>query len=437
MRARIPEVEQRRIVIVGGGFAGLTLLRKLRKENFQIVLIDQYNYHQFQPLYYQVATSGLEPSSISFPFRKVFQSRKNIFIRITQVTSIDTVNKKVLTKIGHINYDYLVIAAGVETNYFGNEHFKEKSFPMKSVPEALLIRNTLLQNLENALISDDPEERKGLLNLVIIGGGPTGVELSGAIAEMKKFVLPKDYPEINFDEMNIHLVEAMPNLLNSMSKKASEKAHQYLQDLGVKIILNKRVSDYDGQNVIFPDNTTIRTNMLIWTAGVSASKFEGFPSTSFGRGGRLLVNSHNLVNGFNDVFAIGDIALMTEEKYPNGHPQVAQVAIQQARNLAKNFCRMRNKEDLIPFKYVDKGSMATVGRNLAVADIKGLSLHGFVAWLIWMFIHLVSLLGFKNKIIIFINWIWNYITYDQSLRLIIKPHTRPEVKEKVAEKMGS
>lgn len=426
MRARIPEVEQRRIVIIGGGFAGLTLLRKLRKKNFQIVLIDQYNYHQFQPLFYQVATSGLEPSSISFPFRKIFQSRKNIFIRITQVTEIDTVNKRVLTSIGHINYDYLVIAAGVETNYFGNEHFKEKSYPMKSVPEALLLRNTLLQNLENALITDDEDERKGLLNLVIIGGGPTGVELSGAIAEMKKFVLPKDYPEINFNEMNIHLVEAMPALLNSMSKKSSERVHKYLTDLGVNILTNKKVSDYDGKNVMFADNTTIRSNMMIWTAGVSASKLAGLPANSFGRGGRILVNRHNLVNGFTDIFAIGDIALMTEEKYPNGHPQVAQVAIQQARNMAVNFCRMRSKEELIPFSYKDKGSMATVGRNLAVADLKGLSLKGFVAWLIWMFIHLVSLIGFKNKVITFINWVWNYITYDQSLRLIIKPSSKPK-----------
>lgn len=424
MRARIPEVDQQRIVIIGGGFAGLTLLRKLRKKNFQIVLIDQYNYHQFQPLFYQVATSGLEPSSISFPFRKIFQSRKNIFIRVTQVTEIDPVKKRVITTIGHINYDYLVIAAGVETNYFGNEHIKEKSFPMKSVPEALLLRNTLLQNLENALITDDEDERKGLLNLVIIGGGPTGVELSGAIAEMKKFVLPKDYPEINFDDMKIHLVEALPALLNSMSKKSSERVHKYLTDLGVNVLTNKKVSDYDGKNIMFADNTVIRTNMMIWTAGVSAAKLPGLPADSFGRGGRLLVNQNNLIKGFTDVFAIGDISLMTEEKYPNGHPQVAQVAIQQARNLAVNFCRMRSKEELIPFRYKDKGSMATVGRNLAVADLNGLSLKGFVAWLIWMFIHLISLIGFKNKIIIFINWIWNYITYDQSLRLIIKPSSK-------------
>lgn len=427
MRARIPEVEQSRVVIIGGGFAGLTFLKRLRKKNFQIVLIDQYNYHQFQPLYYQVATSGLEPSSISFPFRKIFQSRKNIFIRVTQVTSIDTANKRVLTAIGHINYDYLVIATGVETNYFGNERFKEKSYPMKSVPEALLLRNTLLQNLELALITDDPDERKGLLNLVIIGGGPTGVELSGAIAEMKKFILPKDYPEIDFSQMNIYLVEALPNVLNSMSKKSQEKAKKYLNQLGVRILLNKKVSDYDGKNVLFADNSTIRTNMMIWTAGVSAAKLEGIPDEVRGRGGRLLVNSINMVNGFTDVFAIGDIALMTsDEKYANGHPQVAQVAIQQARLLAKNICNIRDKEKLVSFSYKDKGSMATVGRNLAVADLGRLSLHGFIAWLIWMFIHLISLIGFKNKVITFINWIWNYITYDQSLRLIIKPSSKPK-----------
>lgn len=430
MRARIPEVSQSRVVIIGGGFAGLTLLRKLRKKNFQIVLIDQYNYHQFQPLFYQVATSGLEPSSISFPFRKIFQSRKNIFIRVTQVTAVDTQSKKVITPIGHINYDYLVIATGVVTNYFGNEHFREKSFPMKSVPEALLLRNTLLQNLEAALITDDADEREGLLNLVIIGGGPTGVELSGAIAEMKKFILPKDYPELDFNEMNIYLIEALPALLNAMSKKASEKVYNYLKGLGVKVMLNTKVSDYDGKNVKLADNSTIRSNMMIWTAGVSAAKLEGLPAESHGRGGRLLVNRINMMQGFTDVFAIGDIALMTEEKYPNGHPQVAQVAIQQARQLAVNFCRMRARQPLLPFSYKDKGSMATVGRNLAVADLKGLNLSGFVAWLIWMFVHLVSLIGFKNKVITFINWVWNYITYDQSLRLIIKP------KQKGAETPG-
>lgn len=421
MRAKIPEVKQPRIVIIGGGFGGLTLLRKLRKTNFQVVLIDQNNYHQFQPLFYQVATSGLEPSSISFPFRKVFQSRSNIFIRITQVTSIDTANKRVITRIGHINYDFLVIAAGAETNYFGNEHFKENSYPMKSVPEALLLRNTLLQNLENALITDDPDEREGLLNLVIIGGGPTGAELAGAIAEMKKYILPKDYPELNFDDMKIYLVEALPAVLNVMSKKSKETALKYLESLKVIVLLNKKVSDYDGRMVTFADNSTIRSNMLIWTAGVSAVKFEGLPAESFGKGGRLLVNRVNMVKGFTDIFAIGDIAFMTEDKWPNGHPQVAQVAIQQARTLAKNFSHLSDRNKLVDFSYHDKGSMATIGRNLAVADLPGLSFTGFPAWLIWMFIHLISLVGFKNKVITFINWIWNYITYDQSLRLIIKP----------------
>lgn len=425
MRAKIPEVKQSRIVIIGGGFAGLTLLQKLRKKNFQIVLIDQYNYHQFQPLFYQVATSGLEPSSISFPFRKIFQSRKNIFIRITQVLSVDTQNKLVNTNIGHINYDYLVIATGVETNYFGNERFREKSFPMKSVPEALLLRNTLLQNLEAALITDDPDERKGLLNLVIIGGGPTGVELSGAIAEMKRFILPKDYPELDFSEMNIYLVEALPKVLNSMSEKASRKVHEYLIKLGVKVLVNTKVSDYDGKYVKLADNSTIRSNMMIWTAGVSAVKLDGLPPEIYGRSGRIKVNRINMVQGFEDIFAIGDVALMSDDKYPNGHPQVAQVAIQQAQQLADNFCCMRSKTPLVPFSYRDKGSMATVGRNLAVADLKGVSLSGFVAWLIWMFVHLISLLGFKNKVITFINWVWNYITYDQSLRLIIKPKQKP------------
>jgi NADH:ubiquinone reductase (H+-translocating) len=420
MKADIPKPAQKRIVIIGGGFAGLTLLRQL-PPNFQIFLVDQFNYHQFQPLFYQVATSGLEPSAISFPLRKLIQRKSHMFIRITRVTAIDPGAKKVHTEVGEISYDYLIIAAGVETNFFGNEKLKEKSYSMKSVPEALLLRNSLLQNLESALISEDPDERRGLLTVVVIGGGPTGVELSGALAEMKKYVLPKDYPELDFNDMQIHLVEAMPELLNGMTKRSSEKALEYLRSLGVEVALSKRVIDYDGRNVKFSDNSCIRSNMMVWAAGVRAVRFAGLPPEVFGPGGRIAVDDINRVKGMDDVFAIGDIAFMTEQKFPDGHPQVAQVAIQQAKLLARNLTRLEAGDKPTPFAYHDKGTMATVGRNLAVADLSWISFHGFIAWLIWMFIHLVSLIGFKNKVFTFLNWIWNYITYDQSLRLIIQP----------------
>ena len=421
MKANIPEVAEKRIVIIGGGFAGLTLLRKLVKQKYQLVLIDKNNYHQFQPLFYQVATAGLEPSAISFPFRKVFQSKKNVFIRKTEVSRIDTELKRVYTTIGHINYDYLVIAIGADTNYFGNMDIKRKSFPMKSVSEALGLRNRLLENYENALITEDPKEKEGLLNIVVVGGGPTGVELTGAIAEMKKFVLPKDYPELDFHRMHIYLLEASDALLKGMSDQSSHKAYEYLLKLGVKVWLDSRVKDYDGKNVILENGTTLRTDTLIWAAGVTGNRIEGFKPESYFRSNRFLVDRFNKVNGYECVYAIGDIAFMTEKDYPAGHPQVAQVAIQQARNLAANFERMTKNKQPEPFSYKDLGSMATVGRNLAVVDLPFIRFQGFVAWLVWMFIHLMSIVGVKNRLLIFINWLWNYFTYDQSLRLIIRP----------------
>lgn len=426
MKANIPEVEKKRIVVIGGGFAGLTLASKLVKTKYQSVLIDKHNYHMFQPLLYQVATAGIEPSAISFPFRKVFQSKRNIHIRITEVVRIEPENNRVITRIGIVNYDFLVIAIGATTNYFGNNLIKEKAFPMKSVPEALGLRNTILQNFENILISEDPEEQAGLMNFVVVGGGPTGVETSGALAEMKRFVLPKDYPEIDFNRMNIYLVESSPRLLKGMSDVSSQKAHHYLTKLGVNVWMGTAVKSYDGKIVMLSNGTTIRANTLIWAAGIKGNTLEGIHQEAIGRSDRLIVDETNLVMGYSNIYAIGDIALMVTEKFPNGHPQVAQVAIQQAANLAENFKRKAKGVPFAPFIYRDLGSMATIGRNLAVVDLPFMKFQGFFAWLVWMFIHLKSILGVKNKLLTFINWFWSYITYDQSLRLIIKPKMKPD-----------
>ena len=426
MKANIPEVDSKRIVVIGGGFAGLKLTRKLVKTNYQTVLVDKHNYHMFQPLFYQVATAGIEPSAISFPYRKVFQSKPNIHIRITEVLRIEPENNRVITKIGIINYDYLVIAIGATTNYFGNESMQEKSFPMKSVSEALGLRNTILQNFENILISEDLDEQEGMLNIVVVGGGPTGVETSGALAEMKRFVLPKDYPEIDFNRMKIYLVESSPRLLNGMSEISSKKAYQYLMKLGVKVWLNTAVKDYEGKLVKLSNGATLRSDTLIWAAGVKGNAVEGLHLESFGRSSRIIVDPYNRVNGYDNMFAIGDIAFLKNDNYPNGYPQVAQVAIQQAANLAENFKRMEKGESLMPFKYRNLGSMATVGRNKAVVDLPFVKFQGLFAWLVWMFIHLKSILGVKNKVLTFVNWFWSYITYDQSLRLIIKPKMKPK-----------
>jgi NADH:ubiquinone reductase (H+-translocating) len=428
MKANIPEVNIPRIVIIGGGFAGLKILQRLCKKAYQLVLIDKNNYHQFQPLLYQVATAGLEPSAISFPFRKVFQSRKNVFIRITEVSRVDVASKRVYTQIGHINYDYLIVATGADTNLFGNDKMRDFIYPMKSISEALGLRNRIISNFEKALIEEDPEKRDGLLNIVLVGGGPTGVELSGAIAEMKRFILPKDYPELDFNRMNIYLLEASDGLLKGMSKKSSAKAYKYLLKLGVNVRLNSLVKDYDGNNIILADGSSLSAKTLIWAAGIKGNSIEGFDPEKWTRGNRIQVDGYNRVTGVENVFAVGDIALLTADpKYPNGHPQVAQVAIQQAKNVAENLENIRKGKPLKEFRYKDLGSMATVGRNLAVVDFPFARFGGFFAWMVWMFVHLMSIVGIKNRVLIFINWLWNYFTFDQSLRLIIKPKTPPSI----------
>ena len=422
MNPNIPETNQKRVVIVGAGFGGLVFAQKLAKQDFQIVLIDKNNYHQFQPLFYQVAMAGLEPSSISFPLRKIFQHTPNVHIRITKVNALDTSKQSITTDLGEISYDYLVLGLGTDTNFFGNQNMMDKAIPMKSVSEAIFLRNRVLQNLEDALTTEDPLEREGLMNMVVVGGGPTGVEVSGTLAEMKKIILPKDYPELDFKLMKIYLFESSPEVLEVMSDEASAKGKEYLEQLGVIVKTGIRIVDFDGEYAYSSTDEKIRTNNVVWAAGVKANAITGFSSEIFGRGGRIKVNEFNQVEGFKNIFALGDLALMTTDAdFPNGHPQMAQPAIQQGKLLAQNFTKIISNRSPKAFKYKDLGSMATIGRNLAVVDLPFWKFQGIFAWYVWMFVHLMSILGVKNKILIFINWLWNYITYDQSLRLIIKP----------------
>jgi len=421
MNIQIPVTKKKRIVIIGGGFGGLALADKIRSEEFQVVLIDKHNYHQFQPLLYQVASAGLEPSSISFPFRKNFRKKKDFYFRLAEVKDLLIEEHIVVTSIGNLSYDYLVVAAGTTTNFFGNETIRKVALPMKSVEEALTLRNTLLLRLERALDCSNPETKRSLLNVVIVGGGATGVEIAGAISEMKKYIIPKDYPDLKKDELTIYLVEGSTKLLAAMSEEASENALRYLTDMGVIIYLKKRVVNYESGRVLLNDGQSLPASTLIWVSGVVAEHFNNISPELMGHGGRLLVNEFNQLKGYQDVFVIGDICLQKNEaSYPNGHPQVAPVAIQQGELLADNLERMLKGQSLVPFAYKDRGALATVGRNKAVADLKKMRLRGFIAWVVWMLVHLRSILGVKNKLIVLINWIWNYITYDKSVRFIFK-----------------
>lgn len=418
----LPKTSQKRIVIIGGGFGGISLAKKLKDLDAQIVLIDRHNYHTFQPLLYQVSTSGLEPDSIAYPIRKVLKRLKNFHFRLATVEKIDPYTKEIQTNIGALTYDYLVLATGTKTNFFGNANIEKKAMPMKTVPQALNIRSLMLQNFEKADDSESDEERKALLTFCIVGAGPTGVELAGAFAELKRHVFPKDYRHLNVDEMEIHLFEGGSRVLSPMSEKASEKATQFLKNLGVIIHTNTIVSDYDGNTVKIADGKTLNSKNLIWAAGVIGAIVDGFDATKLiERLNRYKVNRFNQITGYGDIFAIGDIAYMETEDFPKGHPQVAQPAIQQGEHLAKNIELLFADKPLKPFKYFDKGSLATIGRNRAVADLGKLKFSGFFAWFIWMFVHLMSLVGFRNKVIVFFNWAYNYINYDKAARLIVRP----------------
>jgi NADH dehydrogenase len=418
----IPETNVPRIIVIGGGFAGISFIKKLQKEKVQIVLFDRHNYHTFQPLLYQVSTAGLEPDSIAYPLRKVFRKNKDFHFRMAEVENINSETNTITTSIGSLQYDYLVIATGTRTNFFGNESIAENSMPMKTVPQALDIRSLMLQNIEKADITTDETERKRLLNFVIAGAGPTGVELAGALAEFRKGILENDYPELDEDEMNVHLIEGLGKVLPPMSETASKKAQKFLEKLGVQIHLETFISNYDGKTVITKDGKTFETATFIWAAGVTGAPINGINGEALvEKANRYKVDEFNKIDGFENIFALGDIALMNTKEYPKGHPQVAQPAIQQGKHLGKNFKKMLKGEKMEPFNYFDKGTMATVGRNKAVVDLKNLHFAGAFAWFLWMFVHLWFLVGFRNRVITFFNWTYSYINYDRAARLIIRP----------------
>ena len=414
---------QKKIIIIGAGFAGLRLAQDLENSDFDVLLIDKNNYHQFQPLMYQVATARLEPASISFPLRKVFQHSKNIRIRIADVLSVDTENKTLKTSIADFDYDHLVVAFGCTTNYFGNAEIEKFAYPMKSVPEAIQLRNHILQTFEDALMAPE-EDMQALMNFVVVGGGPTGVELAGALAEMKKNILPKDYPDKDFSKLTIYLLEGSPNVLNPMSSDSQKMSRKYLEELGVIVKTSSIVSKYDGKIVTLQSGEIIASTNVVWAAGIVGHMLQGIPADCVTRGNRLIVNRFSEIENLNSVYALGDISFMTTPKYANGHPQVASVAIEQAKVLADNFKRSLKNKTRVEYEYHDKGSMATVGKRKAVVDLPKFSFQGRLAWFTWMFIHLMLILSVKNKLSIFINWMFSYFNNDSTLRVILKSATK-------------
>jgi NADH dehydrogenase len=424
LKIDVPEMNMPRVVIVGGGFGGLELVKGLKNKEVQIVLIDRNNYHTFQPLLYQVATAGLEPDSIAFPIRKIFKHYPNFYFRLAELESVDPEAKTITTNIGSLSYDYLVIATGSVTNFFGNERIQLNSMPLKSVVQALDMRSLMLQNFEKAILSPDVRTRESRMNFVIVGGGPTGVELAGALGELKSHVLPNDYPELDVRRMQIHLIEAGPRLLSALSEESSRKAFQYLKNLGVHIWLNTHVTDYDGTVVKTNAEKELLAKNLVWSAGVKGNAPQGLSPDIITLGNRVLVDEFNEIRGLEDVYAVGDVAAMLSDKYTRGHPMVAPVAMQQGRLLAKNLVNKIHKKPMKPFVYNDQGSMATIGRNKAVVEIARYKSQGAFAWFIWMYVHLISLVGFRNRLVVLINWLWNYVNYDRGIRLIIRPFNR-------------
>ena len=436
MSINIQRNQKKRVVIVGGGLGGLRLAEDLYGSGMQVVLIDKNNFHQFPPLIYQIASAGIDPSSISFPFRQIFRKRKDFYFRMAEARMVDTEKKILQTSIGKIDYDYLVLAAGATTNFFGNKNIEEWAIPMKTVPEAMGLRNALLSNFERALTCATEEERQELLNVVIVGGGATGVEIAGALSEMKHYVIPYDYPDMDSSLMHIYLIEAGDRLLAGMSQDSSKKAYDFLKSMGVDIQFGKMVTDYRDHKVIMKDGTEIPTRTFLWVSGIRANAMPGISEDHLGRGFRFKVDQFNRIPGLNDVFAIGDQCLQTTDPaYPNGHPQVAQVAIQQAKNLAKNIKRINeghaDDNSLTPFKYNNLGSMATIGRNKAVVEIGKFHSQGFFAWILWLVVHLRSILGVKNEMMVLLNWLWKYVSYNDSIRMITYATKPREVVERM------
>lgn len=420
---------KKRVVIVGGGFGGLKLARQLTNDKFQILLLDRNNYHLFQPLLYQVATAGIEPSAISFPFRKIFHRRKSFHIRICEAQRVIPEKNMLETSIGAVSYDYLVISTGCDTNYFGNDQLAQQTMSLKTTAEALYNRNKVLESFEKAQNINDPTERKKLMTFVIVGGGATGIELSGALAEMRKFILPQDYPDLDIKHMRIILIDAGPRLLAAFSEKSSEEVRAYLDEKGVEIKVDCKVESYKDQLLTLGDGTSISCVNVFWVAGVKANSMAGMPVEAYGSGNRLRVDAYSRVCGSETIFSLGDTALMVTTDYPKGHPQVVQPAIQQAHLLVKNLTNLEHGLPMKPFVYDNKGSMATIGRNNAIVELKKIRFGGFAAWAVWLFIHLMSIVGVKNRLFIFIDWMWSYFTYDPSLRLIIKPLKRGQPSE--------
>jgi len=420
MRIEIPNKNKARVVIIGGGFGGVQIAKMFKNKDIQVVIVDKNNYHTFQPLMYQVATSALEAESIAYPIRKIFARSMNFFFRLGEVQFVDAEKRVIAFENDTLAYDYLVIASGAKTNFYNNEGLFISAMPMKSILESLDLRTMLLQNFERALLINNERKKQGMLNVVIAGAGPTGVELAGALGELKRSVFPKDYPELDLSKMNIYLVQSGDRVLPMLSPKLSEKAKKYLEKLDVTVVLNTRVLDFFGDYVQTNTEQDIIAKTLIWTAGVTGNPIGGLPPETINKAGRIVVNEYNQVKGMPDIFAIGDVACMQTEGYPTGHPQIAQVAMQQGKLLGKNLVNTicRNKT-FVPFKYRHKGSMATVGKNKALVEIGNLRIGGFIAWFIWMAVHLMSLIGFRNKVVTLFNWTKNYFNSDRGMRLII------------------
>ena len=428
-----------KIVIIGAGFGGIELVKTLHKKPVEVLLIDRNNYHNFQPLMYQVATGGLEPASIAYPVRRIFRKFKNVNFRMAEVCEIYSDKNQVLTSIGTIDYDYLVIASGSESNFHNFESVKDKLLTLKSVPDALTLRNSIFRNLERAMAENRKQTLEEIINIAIVGGGSAGLELAGALAEMKKFVIPKEFPDLELSKMSINLYQSGPELLGSMSKDASDKSLEYLKELGVNVFLNSRVKNYDGSMIELEDGSRFTTNTVIWTAGVKGATIKGFPENTIISGNRIAVNEYNQVLDFENIFAIGDVAAHITVDDPKGLPMLAPVAKHQGRLVAKNILRKLENKRIEPFQYHNRGVMATIGRNKAVVDLPHYKFQGVFAWFVWMFIHIFSLVGFRNKVVTFIEWAANYVNYDRPLGLILNSAEVDERKlerEKIKEQVG-